>query len=465
MSCPPRFSTTRNLTRKSDGPAVALIADKLGQPLMPWQRHVVDVALERDPSTGLLHYRDVVLTVPRQSGKSTLILALSIHRALMFGSPQRIVYAAQTRLDAKKKLIDDWLPLVDQSPFGKLMRPLRSTGEESFRWNNGSLHGIVANTEKAGHGATLDLGFVDEAFAQVDDRLEQAFSPAMITRPEPQMWVVSTAGTADSTFLNSKVEMGRDSLSDPASRVAFFEWSADPDEDPASPTTWWSCMPALGHTVVEPAVEAELKKMNLAEFKRAYLNIPTVRHLFEPIIDLDLWESLGDPSSQIEGTPAFSVDIRPDRTAATVAVYGHRRDGLGHCELVERFTSARDIVPCLAGLHARYPNAPIGIDTGSAAGSLIPEMEKAGVPFVPISAGDYVKACGAFYDDAVDKNLRHLNDPMLTGALAVATKRELAGAWAWSRKEGDITPLVAVTLAKFTHATRVMTGSAPTFAY
>jgi len=38
---------------------VALIAEKLGTPLMPWQRHVVDVALEHD-ADGRLVYRDVV---------------------------------------------------------------------------------------------------------------------------------------------------------------------------------------------------------------------------------------------------------------------------------------------------------------------------------------------------------------------------------------------------------------------
>jgi hypothetical protein len=40
-----------------------------GTPLMPWQRYVADVALEIDPETGLLAYRGVDVTVPRQSGR------------------------------------------------------------------------------------------------------------------------------------------------------------------------------------------------------------------------------------------------------------------------------------------------------------------------------------------------------------------------------------------------------------
>ena len=52
---------------------------------MPWQQHVADVALEVDPATGLLAYREVVVTIPRQSGKSSLALAIMVHRAIGFG--------------------------------------------------------------------------------------------------------------------------------------------------------------------------------------------------------------------------------------------------------------------------------------------------------------------------------------------------------------------------------------------
>ena len=97
LTCPPRFSTPRHPDRDTMGPQVAKVAQALGTPLMPWQQHVADVALEIDPETGRLAYRELVLTVPRQSGKTTLILALAVHRAIGFGQPQRITYTAQTR--------------------------------------------------------------------------------------------------------------------------------------------------------------------------------------------------------------------------------------------------------------------------------------------------------------------------------------------------------------------------------
>ena len=58
------------------------MADKLGQPFMPWQRLVADVGCEIDPVTGLPAYREVRVTVPRQSGKTTLFLAWQVNRCV-----------------------------------------------------------------------------------------------------------------------------------------------------------------------------------------------------------------------------------------------------------------------------------------------------------------------------------------------------------------------------------------------
>ena len=77
----------------------------------------------------------------------------------------------------------------------------------------GSRLTITAATEKAGHGGSLDFPVIDEAFAYTDARLEQALLPAMRARrrflPGPQLWIVSTAGNAGSTYLRGKVDASR----------------------------------------------------------------------------------------------------------------------------------------------------------------------------------------------------------------------------------------------------------------
>jgi phage terminase large subunit-like protein len=280
--CLPRWSTART-DRPTRGGEVAAIAEQLGTPLMPWQRHVVDVAFETDPVTGRLVYREVRLTVPRQSGKTTLMLAIMLHRCLMMGDGQRVGYTAQTGQAARLKFTDDHVPVVVGSIFGRQAQVRRSNGSEAIRWKNGSLWSVLATTETAGHGSQLDLAIIDEAFAQPNDRLEQGFKPAMVTRPQPCLWVVSTAGDVSSNYLNAKIDDGRERVDRGLTEgVAYFEWSAEQGADPADEQVWLGCMPALGHTIGVEAIRADFESMRLVEFRRAYLNQRQDRHAIEP---------------------------------------------------------------------------------------------------------------------------------------------------------------------------------------
>ena len=127
-SCPPRYSTARRVSRATYGPRVAETARLLGLELMPWQQHVADVALEVDPATGLLAYREVVLTVPRQAGKTILGLAAKTHRCLGFGGPQNVLYTAQDRIHALAKWEDDQIPALQASPLNRLFTVRRQRG-------------------------------------------------------------------------------------------------------------------------------------------------------------------------------------------------------------------------------------------------------------------------------------------------------------------------------------------------
>src|SRR5574342_181147 len=81
----PLIGTPRSPGRPTLGPRAAEVARRLGKPLMPHQRHIADVALEIDPSTGLLAYRRVILIGPRQAtGKSWLVLTTLTHRCVGF---------------------------------------------------------------------------------------------------------------------------------------------------------------------------------------------------------------------------------------------------------------------------------------------------------------------------------------------------------------------------------------------
>lgn len=421
---------------------------------MPWQRYVADVALEIDPETGRLVYREVILTVPRQSGKSTLILAVGTHRSLGFGPRQTIRYGAQTRNDARQKWEDDYVEILESSALKKLFHVRKTNGNEAILWNNRSRWGITANTEKAGHGGTLDLAFLDEAFSQVDNRLEQAFKPAMVTRQNAQFWVVSTAGTDASVYLKDKRDRGRKLVESGITKgVAYFEWSAPDDAAPGDREVWRACMPGLrcnGGIIEEDAVEADFNTMKLVEFQRAYLNQWPDRNAVDPVIPASVWQGLIDQTQQIVDPVVFAVDANPERSAAAIAVAGRREDGLGQIEIVDARPGTGWVVPRMAELNERHKPAAWVLDPAAAAGAWLPSLQEAGVEPVLVTGREMTQACGAFYEDAVERQaFRHRDDDRLTAALFGARKRDLSDAWAWHRRNSsiDISPLVAATLA------------------
>jgi hypothetical protein len=418
---------------------------------MPWQQDVVDVAMELDPETGRPVYREVILTVPRQSGKTTLILAMAVHRALGFGRRQTIRYAAQTRNDARQKWEDDHVVTLENSVFRKLFRTRKTNGNEAILWRNGSQHGIVANTEKSGHGSTLDLGFIDEAFAQVDNRMEQAFKPAMVTRPGAQLWVVSTAGTDASVYLKGKIKRGRELVEkDSRSGVCYIEYSAPDDADPRDEDVWWACMPAVGHTIERDAIRADFASMDLVEFQRAYLNQWPDRNPVEQVIPDEAWSALADTSSVALDPVVFALDANPERTAAAIATSGGRPDGLKHTEIVDSRSGTGWVVERVKELNTRHRPRAWVLDPASSAGAWLPDLQKAGIEPLLVTGREMAQACGAFFDDVVEHQaIRHVDQASLNAALACARKRPVGDAWAWGRRssDGDISPLVAATLA------------------
>jgi Phage Terminase len=447
--CPPRFATLRS-SRQSLGGRVDQVAGLLGQPLMPWQRDVLDVALEVDPETGLLAYREVVLTVPRQSGKTWLLLCLMVHRALGFGEPQSIVYTAQNRLEARKKWEDDFVWRLGKSPLRHKFTVRKQIGQEAIRWENGSLQGVTSSTEKAGHGSTLDLAVLDEAFAHEDARLEQALKPAMVTRPEPQMWIVSTAGTAKSAFLRSKVTAGRmKARAGLQESSAFFEWSAEPDADPADPAVWLGCMPAVGHSIDRSVVRADFLTMELPEFRRAYLN-QWPEQAGGGLIDEDAWAALTDPEScAVRGT-VYALDISLDHQWAALALAGRRQDGRMHVSVDNRpeEPGIAWVVPRCAEL-ARQHGAQFVLDKGGPAWALEPDLKDAGVNLKPMTLPDVRQACGMFLDAVVEGTVRHRGQPALDEAVKIAQPRAVTGEGGpvFGRKQGDITSLNAAAFA------------------
>ena len=153
----------------------------LGWSFMPWQQQVSDVANEIDPATGHRFYRTVVLSVMRQQGKTTLTLPTWVERCASWPGVS-VAWTMQTGTDAREKWLEEHVPALLDSPLASQIRVRKQNGSEHVKFSNGSIQRLMASGKSSGHGKVVDLGMIDEAMAQPDDRLHQALRPAMKTR-------------------------------------------------------------------------------------------------------------------------------------------------------------------------------------------------------------------------------------------------------------------------------------------
>ena len=459
--CRPRYATARTESRETLGGRASRYADKLGYPLMAWQQLVCDVSLEIDPRTGKLAYQFIDITVPRQNGKTTLLEVLVLLRGLGFSSDaQQMVYAAQNRNAAVKKVFDDWRPVLEASPFDPYLKFRAGNGKEQLQLRGGSTMDIEASEKSSGQGRSFDKVIVDEAFDFKDDRMDNNLIPTMRTRAarSPQMWVVSTAGTPkDSPWLLGKVKKGRQATLDGVNtKHAYFEWSAPDEDDPSDPRTWARCTPAMGLTVDEAGIAMEYQATELSSFRRFALN-QWVESMVDPVLPLATWDALDieTPAERV-GSWAIAFEVSEDREWGTVAAASRRADGKILVEVRKRQHGTGWMVDYIKDIW--HQRRPVGIwcDRSGPGGSLITDLETANVPLVEdVATSALAKACGLWYDgclrtpDDGGPELYHYHDDILREALNGGHKRSTGDSWVFNRKTSpaDVSPLIAVVMA------------------
>ncbi len=473
----PRFATPRRHDRPTRGHRVAKIARAIGQPFLPWQAELADVAGEYNPDTGVPYYGVVIVTVPRQSGKTTEILAQALDRCINWPTEewattpgglavpmgrQSVVYTAQTGQAAREKMLEDHLPLIEDS---ELVREFyagtnRTNGAERIRFKNRSAYRPLPTTKKAGHGGTNHLAFIDEAFDEgIVPVREGALSPTMLTVAHSQLWVLSTAGTEASVYFNDKIEIGRAAVAEGASEgICYVEFSAeDPDVDIDDEEVWWDVMPALGYTQSIESIRTDRDSLRNkpSEFRRAYLNISTVNT--ERVIPLDVWASaLDEDADPPDDGVVIAADADRDLTTGSVAVCSADSE----VELVDvvDFHQLTDLIVRVA----LNTGGAVVIDFGGPLNSIVGDLEhelgtdrlvNAGPADVCQAAAEFYAALGQAHTTDRDKAaldgdtlIAIRPDERLDSAAAAASKRKVGDRWAWVRHP-DAIPIVAASLA------------------
>lgn len=463
----PVFETLRTPGRESRGAKIGWLAEQLGFPLMPWQQQVAAVGSELVAAddqiiemfaargvdaSGMLvpAYREVIVTVMRQSGKTTLVLPVEFD--VLWHPRTTVAYTAQTGLDGRQKFTEDQRPIIESSRLNQKVRRFYQAADNTGMWlHNGSRLKVLNTGESAGHGKTLDLAVLDETWHDSDDSREQALSPAMITKPQAQFWNLSTAGTPKSLFLKRKVALGRAAAkSGKREGIAYFEWTIPEEEDVYSPAVWAKYMPAYGITQSERILRFEAERMKEGEFRRAYGNQWTAT--VDRVIPEENWRQVVKPGLDMDQSRSlFAVDAKPDRSKAAVVA----ADAEGRLELVATGRGVTWLADWFAAKPERTKNRKLAVDAYGPVAGIVDDLEEAydQLDVVRLDSLAVRKACGRFYDAVTDNQLQVRGDEEFDTAVEHASTRTTSDAWRWSREPEGGEILMAASIGYHTAVT------------
>ena len=233
--------------------------------LMPWQKHCLHNQLLMDSDGDFVH-RESLVSTARQNGKSlalsALVGAFLIHN---WGRPVNVLSTANM-LDRAEAIHATVAPILVEYFGAKQMQAL---GRKSVTMPNGSKWEVRAASTRL-HGGSYDLVVADEIFDIAPEVMDTAIRPTMIARRAPLLSCWSTAGDADSLFMQQMREQGLKDIDDGVNSGLYFaEWSIPAGADPKDERFWRWANPALGTTITLKALKAAAKK---DYFLRAHLN-------------------------------------------------------------------------------------------------------------------------------------------------------------------------------------------------
>ncbi len=395
---------------------------------------------------------------PRQgTGKNDKIATRELAGLILFGE-QLIIHTAHEFPTANESFLrlvsvfENWDDLRR-----KVDRIRYANGEQGIELLSGQRLKYRARTGGSGRGfAKADLVVYDEA-QHLSREHVAASGPAKLANPNSQTWYAGSGGLSTSTVAWG---IRRAALHAAGGRLAYTEATAEllsviegkihtEVPDPSDLDAWYRAMPGLGRWVTEESMQALYDELGPELFARECLCVwdpePGVD---DSLIPADLWALRKVDTHTPRGSLRFALDVSPGGQSASMAA----SDG-DHIEIVHYDRGTAWVVPACGARKASL--GAVVLDPAGPANDLIAPLEAAGIVVEQVSTQNAKAACGQFLTAVSDGPLTIPDHPYITyldAAVANADKRDVGdGGWLWSRKRSsvDISPLYAVTLARW----------------
>ena len=426
----------------SDGKGAAMLMQAYGVTLDEWQQHIIDCWLGTD-AAGNYTVTSAGLSVPRQNGKSEILIARSFYGLVVNGERQ-LFTAHQMR--SVKKVFRRMANMFSDKSHPEILQAVKKIrygiGEEAIELHNGGIIEFASRSRQAARGYDgISLVVYDEAAELTDEQAEAIMS----------ILSASTTGTRQIIYAGTPPYIGctgevfrrlRDAcLLTENDKSSWHEWSVPGDTleeiDTADKRLWYECNPALGYRLTEEFTTEEYKTLGKPGFARERLGwwSKPVERKDEPAIDTALWDSRKSEDPKPEGKTAYGVKFTPDGAEVVLAGAVIPKDGSpARISVIAVEPMGRGLAWLADWLDERYKTAAcVVIDGRNGSDVLIDKIRNTWIfkgSVIKPNAQNVITAANGLINDLNEGTVTwYAEQEELRESAITATRRQIGSGW------------------------------------
>lgn len=452
------------------------LLERYGIKLLPWQKSILYrwmAVEETSPGSGVWIWvnTDCGLLVPRQNGKSELMIARIVGGMIFLG--EALIYTAHSDntvkeikrrvlrffYDAEEEIRNLLTDEFDAEPKSLDYIELQNRARCVFR----------TRTRTNGLGSTNDVLLLDEDQEETDAQ-QEALLPTIAAGKNHNHQTIRvgtppSGGGSGTVFMR----MRKNVLDGKTTEICWQEWSVETMTDPTDEDAWYATNPSLGYFLMKTAVKGESQKMAIDSFNKMRLGwvagVENMRAISDDqwnvlAVTKDTYPNDGKRLVPLPENPnmVYAVKFAPDGSSVSLGVGVIMPDGRVHVELVERKPMSAGTTWLASWLLERWrkPNKVI-IDGAAGTQLLVEELVRSNPKMTKRILTPNAREAGAafadFHTGIENQALTHFNQPALNLSIRTVKRRSIGkdGMFGYASMNPDIQsdPTECVALAYY----------------
>lgn len=440
----PLVVNEEGLPAHSDGYALVELAHKYvrlnGLPLRldDWQQALLVRILEVFPPghdrAGELRYRQVVVSIPRQAGKSVLAAVLGLY-ALLQHSPAPQVLGLARGVEQANIVYNTVREAVQGN--AALRKRLHTTGTRGIKHRlNGGTYKVLPAKPDAVQGYPSTFAVVDELHV-----MQPEIWDAIVTSQRAQVGSlivgITTAGDANSYLLKRLYQQGDAAVQGETERFGFFVWEA-PEGSALTVESLSIAHPAVacGRLDAQTIIDDE-KHTPESNWRRYTLN-QFWEGQAEPWVPTEHWYACKGSGVSEKSDLFYSFDATPGLGHATVSV-ARKNGSVIETQMVASITQPdiEQLMRIATQLRERNGKGVFVMDH-YVLGPLLDRMKRKGWETLSIGAVENRRAAGLVYSLVSKHMVKHNNDEVINEQMKHAKIKRTGEAFRIVRGNRDI---------------------------